>query len=778
MTSIHVSPDLIDNHAASLRRLARRLVRDPHDADDVLQETWLRAMQSPPRSAHRIGSWLETILSNVVRRRARQGRRAIRREHEVARDEHVASTLDLVTRRQTLHALTAAIVHLEDHLQEIVFARYFEDLPPREIARQTGRPVEQVYRDLDRARRALRRELGNRLGEGSRWQRSVSALFGISMSAWMRSLVRGLIAGGLFVTIKKLMVATLTAACAVALVLMARGEAPGESGMPEHASDPAASTMSSAALLADPETPTREQVAAADPSAPAALTHRYDMEIWMRDEDDLAASGGRIWIGPERHPLNATTAGDDGVVRLAWLGRHPRMTIVWVSPDARDGGKRLHRRVVHAGLKEVVPLRVKRQARSSRGTFVLYAENIAAGWSPKSPPPLAIDEDGLAWFTSGRARTPVIDGSAEEFEVLAVGNLTIESSWRVAATLTEVEETPPEKQPAARGALEGRVLDQEGAPAGEVMVILAAHADRRSPWTTQTDADGTFRIEDIPPGHYHVRAGGGDDGLARGEIDVLGGATNSWFGDLDRGFEIRGSLLAEDGTGLAGWHVEVVAPGEGQSWIDGATTGDDGRFAIPNVPMGPYTLRARAPDTPVATWRRDAVWPGPEQRWTVADHARAVGVVRAAPARHGELLPSAEIRLWSDDGGEGIRAIGGDDGATAKDVPAGLHRIIAAHAGVTHQEVAQVHVTAEEVADPGPIELPEPALLLLPDGEGPAGKMGVMRVHDAIHSRVGELGEGRRKLAVAPGDYILVRGDERREMRVEPGVNLIEWPTR
>ena len=37
------------------------------------------------------------------------------------------STLDLVTRRQTLHALTAAIVHLDDHLQEIVFARYFED---------------------------------------------------------------------------------------------------------------------------------------------------------------------------------------------------------------------------------------------------------------------------------------------------------------------------------------------------------------------------------------------------------------------------------------------------------------------------------------------------------------------------------------------------------------------------------------------------------------------------------------------------------------------------
>jgi DNA-directed RNA polymerase specialized sigma24 family protein len=71
----HPPLEMVENHLTSLRRLATQLARDPHDADDVLQETWLLAMQSPPRGLDRVRVWLETVLRNVVRRRHRQAQR-------------------------------------------------------------------------------------------------------------------------------------------------------------------------------------------------------------------------------------------------------------------------------------------------------------------------------------------------------------------------------------------------------------------------------------------------------------------------------------------------------------------------------------------------------------------------------------------------------------------------------------------------------------------------------------------------------------------------------
>ena len=75
MTETQIPPTLMATHAAALRQLARRLVQDPNDAEDALQETWLRALQAPPHNTHRLRAWLEAVLRNVVRRRVRQRRR-------------------------------------------------------------------------------------------------------------------------------------------------------------------------------------------------------------------------------------------------------------------------------------------------------------------------------------------------------------------------------------------------------------------------------------------------------------------------------------------------------------------------------------------------------------------------------------------------------------------------------------------------------------------------------------------------------------------------------
>src|SRR5262245_58257829 len=43
--------------AAWMRRLARALLGDPHDADDIVQDTWLAALRHPPEGGRAVRPW-------------------------------------------------------------------------------------------------------------------------------------------------------------------------------------------------------------------------------------------------------------------------------------------------------------------------------------------------------------------------------------------------------------------------------------------------------------------------------------------------------------------------------------------------------------------------------------------------------------------------------------------------------------------------------------------------------------------------------------------------
>ena len=66
---------LFDAHHQRLYRLARRLSRDAEDAQDLVQETFLRVARSPksvPADVVREEAWLVRILVNICRDRWRQ----------------------------------------------------------------------------------------------------------------------------------------------------------------------------------------------------------------------------------------------------------------------------------------------------------------------------------------------------------------------------------------------------------------------------------------------------------------------------------------------------------------------------------------------------------------------------------------------------------------------------------------------------------------------------------------------------------------------------------
>lgn len=158
--------DGFEHRTNALRALARRLVRDEHDAEDAVQETWTRALASGPADHGGIGRWMETVLRNIVKDGFRgRGRRAAR-ERMAAREEAVPSGTEILERMEVLRNLTTAAAELAEPYRSTLHLRYFEGLSPREIARRTGVPKETVKtrlrRGLDLLRKRLDRESGSR----------------------------------------------------------------------------------------------------------------------------------------------------------------------------------------------------------------------------------------------------------------------------------------------------------------------------------------------------------------------------------------------------------------------------------------------------------------------------------------------------------------------------------------------------------------------------------------------------------------------------------------
>ena len=59
-------------HADWVRALARNLVRDLDRADDVVQDTWMSALESPPRDARNPRGWLGAMIRHWVSRTFRK----------------------------------------------------------------------------------------------------------------------------------------------------------------------------------------------------------------------------------------------------------------------------------------------------------------------------------------------------------------------------------------------------------------------------------------------------------------------------------------------------------------------------------------------------------------------------------------------------------------------------------------------------------------------------------------------------------------------------------
>lgn len=163
------SVDDLLQHASWVRALAGRLVADPARADDVAQEAWAAAIANPPSHAENVRAWLATVVRNVVRGTSRaESRRAVR-ESAVARHEASPSTDELAAQAELSRDLAAHVLALDPIYRDVVLLRWYEDLPPREIAARLRVPVATVRTRLARGVDELRARLDRSHGDRASW---------------------------------------------------------------------------------------------------------------------------------------------------------------------------------------------------------------------------------------------------------------------------------------------------------------------------------------------------------------------------------------------------------------------------------------------------------------------------------------------------------------------------------------------------------------------------------------------------------------------------------
>jgi RNA polymerase sigma-70 factor, ECF subfamily len=148
---------IVDRYHGRFARFATRMLGSPEDAEEALQDAFLRAYRAlgAYRDRERFASWFYRILVNRCRSRLAQRRRQQAVERPLAHHDGATSDADVAA-----HEHTAWLVgQLAADQREVFLLRYVEDLSYEEIALITGVGVSalkmRVKRGLERLRELL-----------------------------------------------------------------------------------------------------------------------------------------------------------------------------------------------------------------------------------------------------------------------------------------------------------------------------------------------------------------------------------------------------------------------------------------------------------------------------------------------------------------------------------------------------------------------------------------------------------------------------------------------
>ncbi|MBI1853430.1 MAG: sigma-70 family RNA polymerase sigma factor [Planctomycetes bacterium] len=525
-----LTPEVLLEEGDFVRALARSLLFDEHQADDVVQRTWLAALERPPRRAGAWRAWLRRVVHNFARDERRSAGRRTAREHRVAERDRVPSTGDIVEREAMRRVVVDAVLRLEEPYREVVVLRFFEGLPPRDVAARLDLPVETVRTRLKRALEKLRRALDRACGE--------------DRSAWCLALVPLAVpratgaAGGATASFAKgiALMSTMMKAAMVALGILvlcaivafwprhdARQESAAQSTKPATASH-AESTGPSNAVASEPAPAVSERAPASPTRAPlqfdvsgvvvAAVTGLPMAGLGLRlthsatppDVVELVTDGdGRFRSSRPLPPGEVTIAASEDAFGLFVNGRDRVLELARATITDHDVAD-LRIEYPWAGM-------VEGRVVDGNGDPVVGAEVSAVAH------PLLANTVKI-WVLNGALKARHVTTSADGR--FAIERLPVDHAIAIAARapgfapifseafLARTSRGEPEVvvRLFREARVVGSISEADGSPVAGARVVLPCHtAGMASPDGVESRADGTFELSAIGPGRYSLEAG-------------------------------------------------------------------------------------------------------------------------------------------------------------------------------------------------------------------------------------------------------------------------------
>jgi RNA polymerase sigma-70 factor (ECF subfamily) len=163
-----VNDEVLLSHLDAAYNLARWLMGNPDDAEDIVQDAYVRALAGADR--FRGGderAWLLSIVRNACHsaHRSQKVRRAEDFDETVHGEDTVTpSPEQRAIDRDTSRRVRQAVERLTPEFREVIVLREFEGLSYKEMADVVGTPVGTVMSRLSRARAQLHAALAEEGG--------------------------------------------------------------------------------------------------------------------------------------------------------------------------------------------------------------------------------------------------------------------------------------------------------------------------------------------------------------------------------------------------------------------------------------------------------------------------------------------------------------------------------------------------------------------------------------------------------------------------------------
>ncbi len=635
MTSTRV---LLEHHEWVLH-LARVLSRDPAAADDLAQDTWVRALERPPSHDGALRAWLGTIVRNLARNRIRGDGRRRCRERGATGPAAFPDPSFLVARAEAHARVVDVVVALDEPYRTTVLAYYFEGAPLRDVAVRTGVSHDAAKKRLQRAHALLRRALDDEYGDdehgGDRrawlaplllWDGSTQS--GDAPAIAQRPLARIAAVMGASVLLGTLLVATWGVFGPVlfddekgATAVETDGSASRDAGADGHAIDRVRTRHSGKTTARDDVTTPRFDTARADPSA-------WSVRVIDAEGAPLAGVSVKAYVMPrvtaytdfnalrllsrEIPDADATATSDaHGDARITFhpgkntliVARRPGYAQAMISLRGRrraDGGPDV---TLELGEPHVLRGRVIDDLGVGRVGLTVHAEGIL---------------DDAVVFWPGRRVVTTGSGGAFEFTDLPAGDWGVgigdEETQRFRIVAVALPDPTPVVIRLPRGCtISGTVTDaSSGIPLAGVSMHFGVMGEPgpQAAAMVVTDSRGHYVHRSLFGGRV-VRATAARPGYLREQLVTFGvgsavqadvGGVLTLDASLRRGGTVRGRVMRA-GEPVVGAAISATRPSGRWPPSFGAETDADGRYEFTALPAEriTFSVRPREPEM-VRVW--------------------------------------------------------------------------------------------------------------------------------------------------------------------------------